>query len=385
MGSDGIDGLFRHSLPVFSSAYGTAPTGMLQIYLATSLLSHYLNGYSLFSAWLLCCVGALNVSIGLIFGRDGKLRRSFKRTRRDEYAEKRAKQKGKGGSIVSCMAKLSKTGIADIGKRMKRQSGQMLKKDHKKNEEETLLPRYNSNTQARAIPTAFDAFKGRSTYGVGVPRSTRSGRAHERQISSSTVLGAPTCNHDEVLRWRARQENNRVEKLTEGIEYASSCARTTSLRTEMRKLSVELDLNIEQLKQEQESTVKLARSPRRKPFKRRTLVLSKMVANVKRRSVNAATAARSHVHAIRSTTRRPTVPLPPMPGAYRREDGSVRRGLPSNDRTTVWSEVESNDGPSINRQFIFPPPRTHKATGPYAKRSHCETQYHLPMTIRGIQ
>jgi len=68
---------FDRYFPVLGSNFGLGPLGIFQGLIATQILSHHVDDYTLVSAFFLFAVGCLNMLLGLIFRESAKPKRSI--------------------------------------------------------------------------------------------------------------------------------------------------------------------------------------------------------------------------------------------------------------------------------------------------------------------
>lgn len=303
---------------------------------------------------MLFFVGLLNVLVGLAFGAGVKLRRSLLRSKRDMLVNAHADVEksfpfGKG---VQKLATKGFHSAASISKRTPSPLGRIGTEE---------ANRLQSNI--RPVRTAMDAFHSRSTYNVS--------NGHGMTSKHAAYI-APSCADDEVLRWRARQENLLAERMAEGGSASGLSRhfrwdsqndiaiprRTPSNDIDSLKARIEEaqagmchDLTSPRTTVPRRSFLNAPPSPRsghakRSGFKRRTLVLSKMVQQVKRGSVSAASAA--------GVGRRPRM---------QRLDG--RKGNKAKLRHPTegpgpWTEVGRTD----DQVHVAPPPASYRPGKP---------------------
>jgi len=99
---------FDRFFPVLGSEFGLGPLGIFQGLIATQILSHYVDDYTLVSAFFLFSIGCLNMFLGLVFRESAKDKRSILSWRAeakgvlpkttDSDGPKRSAWSGKGGS-----------------------------------------------------------------------------------------------------------------------------------------------------------------------------------------------------------------------------------------------------------------------------------------------
>lgn len=68
---------FNRFFPVLGNEFGVGALGLFQMLLGAAILSHYVNAFTLGSAFLLFSVGCVNILVGLIFRESAKSKRSF--------------------------------------------------------------------------------------------------------------------------------------------------------------------------------------------------------------------------------------------------------------------------------------------------------------------
>jgi hypothetical protein len=68
---------FDRFFPVLGSNFGLGPLGIFQGVIATQILSHHVDDFTLVSAFFLFAIGCLNMFLGLIFRESAKQRRSI--------------------------------------------------------------------------------------------------------------------------------------------------------------------------------------------------------------------------------------------------------------------------------------------------------------------
>lgn len=69
--------LFDNYFPVLGSNFGLGPLGIFQGLIATQILSHHVDDFTLVSAFFLFAIGCLNMFLGLIFLESAKEKRSI--------------------------------------------------------------------------------------------------------------------------------------------------------------------------------------------------------------------------------------------------------------------------------------------------------------------
>lgn len=91
-------------LPILGPSHSTAFLGFMQSFISTSLLAHYQEGFPLVAFWLLFWIGIVNMVLGLTFGPRGKRMRSLIRGRRD------VADKARGSRVKLVAALVTKRG-----------------------------------------------------------------------------------------------------------------------------------------------------------------------------------------------------------------------------------------------------------------------------------
>ncbi|CCM05121.1 uncharacterized protein FIBRA_07329 [Fibroporia radiculosa] len=66
---------FEHFFPVLGHAFGLGPLGIFQCLIGATILSHYVDDFTLVAAFFLFSLGCLNMFLGLIFREKAKTRR----------------------------------------------------------------------------------------------------------------------------------------------------------------------------------------------------------------------------------------------------------------------------------------------------------------------
>ncbi|KAF8647461.1 hypothetical protein AX16_006667 [Volvariella volvacea WC 439] len=68
---------FDRFFPVLGSDFGLGPLGIFQCLIATQILSHHVDDFTLVAAFFLFSIGCLNILLGLIFRQSAKSKRSI--------------------------------------------------------------------------------------------------------------------------------------------------------------------------------------------------------------------------------------------------------------------------------------------------------------------
>ncbi|MCO5585020.1 hypothetical protein L7F22_038952 [Adiantum nelumboides] len=309
-----ISSFFQNYIPILAPSFGTMPLGIIQIIISSSLLSHYVQDFTLATPWLLFFVGLLNIAAGIGFGYRGKLRRSLNRNKRDLHALKQQKDLEKAIPLGSALRTLAKTSIddANILKPTTKRSTKSIKSKHSRNSgENASLLHPGATTSIRPVRSAKDAFPNTSAdaaYGAALNAVNQSSNTAIMPIHNEPL----SASDDEVLRWRARQDNLRVEREQEKKENGTQSSFFRDFQYDLQndmaipaKTPPALDAFQSTSKQWQSKVAQAQDDPlqKKQKFKRRTLVLSKVVQQVRRGSLAA-------YQATKSAQMR-------MPGAYR--------------------------------------------------------------------
>lgn len=365
-----ISSFFFHFIPILGPSFSTTPLGIIQVILASSLLSHYVVGFTLATPWLLFFIGLFNIAAGIAFGYQGKLRRSLKRSKRDLHAQKQKEDLEKAIPLSSAIRTLVKTSIDDphVLLPTTRRSTKSVRSKYSRKSDENASLLQDGAPSIRPVRSAQDAFLSNNY------ENAHQQTCHKR---SNTVQNEPlSASDDEVLRWRARQDNLRVEREQEKKENGTQSSFFRDFRYDLQndmaipvKTPSALD-GIEPTSKQWHSQAakeeEIAPAQRKAKFKRRTLVLSKVVQQVRRGSLAA-------YQATKSAQMR-------MPGAYRTNN------LKSKEKPTPWVEVEPSN--RIQDDFLHPPAPTYKP-GRSRKNSldmnkspddDRMTRYHTPIT-----
>jgi len=101
---------FDRYFPVLGSNFGLGPLGIFQGVIATQILSHHVDDFTLVSAFFLFAIGCLNMFLGLIFRESAKERRSILSWRAESKGilpqmtgadgPRRFKSTGSGGALL---------------------------------------------------------------------------------------------------------------------------------------------------------------------------------------------------------------------------------------------------------------------------------------------
>lgn len=296
---------------------------------SASLLSHYQEGFPLGASWLLFFAGLINFLVGIAFRSRLKLRRSLFRSKR-QLSEKRDVEEGGGEAKLTttknALWTLANTSIDRAKKGSK--GGKSKRGGH---EQESLL-----KPQISSIRTPLDAFE-LPTIQSHREEMMKGGRAQAR---TNTSLSATS----EMLRNRARQENWRIERQEEEEMDRGNGGATSVLlvkdyqwdtsreipfpRAETMVFAEPATLTA-QIKRGQagasrDLSVGVPKSPGfRTAFQRRSLVLSKMVQQVKRGSTG-------------SKKKKRLSKIPPLPNRYAKK--LITREAPG-----AWMEVKKSE------------------------------------------
>lgn len=372
-----ISAFFHKFIPILGPSFGTMPLGVIQVMIASSLLSHYVKGYTLATPWLLFFVGLLNTAAGIGFGYRGKLRRSLNRTKRDLHALKQQKDLEKAVPISTAIRTLANTSIDDAHILMptnKRPSKSVKSNHSRRSGEHASLLQGGAATSIRPVRSAKDTFPNTSAdaaYGAALQGDQIT---HQPNTGVIPVQNEPlSASDDEVLRWRARQDNLRVEREQEKKEKngtQSSFFRDFryDLQNDMA-IPVKTPSALEPMEptskqwQSQAAKAQDDQIQRKQKFKRRTLVLSRVVQQVRRGSLAA-------YQATKSAQMR-------MPGAY-------RTNLKPKEKPTPWVEVGPSNKPKDDT--LHPPAPTYIPGRPQminvgkVSEDNRTTRYHTPIT-----
>jgi len=74
---------FDMFFPVLGMGFGLGPLGVFECLIGATILSHYVDDFTLVAAFFLFAIGCLNILLGLIFGVKAKQRRSIRAWRSD--------------------------------------------------------------------------------------------------------------------------------------------------------------------------------------------------------------------------------------------------------------------------------------------------------------
>jgi len=72
-----MSGFFDKWFPILGTNFGTGSTGVIQILLVASILSHHSDVYALLSSFLLFGIAWVNIAVGIAFRQKGKYKRAF--------------------------------------------------------------------------------------------------------------------------------------------------------------------------------------------------------------------------------------------------------------------------------------------------------------------
>jgi hypothetical protein len=303
-----------------------ALTDLVTFQVSASLLSHYQEGFALGASWLLFFVGLFNVVIGIAFRSRLKLRRSLFRSKR-QLSEKRDLEKG--ADVKENLWSLAHT---SLGNKLKRKSNAKVKTVQR--ERESLL----KSPIVKPIRTPLDAF----------PRSMQGGGGGVQSGASLARTTSTLSPASELLRKRARQENWLIEKQQEEVEKEKGIfSSQAGLGRQNSNMSV--DTTAARIKQGQAGAnddLNGAVTPReqgvRAAFQRRSLVLSKMVQQVKRGSMSMAGKKRA----------KRVSKIPPLPNRY------AKQLLIPKDAPSAWIEIEKSQSPPHMPSATYRPERT---------------------------
>ncbi|KAK2465138.1 hypothetical protein APHAL10511_002830 [Amanita phalloides] len=67
---------FERFFPILGDAFGLGPLGLMQCLIGAAVLSHYVDTFTLVSAFLVFSVGCLHILLGFIFGSSARAKRS---------------------------------------------------------------------------------------------------------------------------------------------------------------------------------------------------------------------------------------------------------------------------------------------------------------------
>jgi len=68
---------FNRYFPILGKSFGLGPLGLIQMLIGAAILSHFVNTFTLVSAFFLFSLGCVNVLVGLIFRESAKSKRSI--------------------------------------------------------------------------------------------------------------------------------------------------------------------------------------------------------------------------------------------------------------------------------------------------------------------
>ena len=75
--------VFDKFFPVLGTTFGLGPLGVFECLIGATILSHYVDDFTLVAAFFLFAIGCLNILLGLIFGVKAKRNRSIRAWRSD--------------------------------------------------------------------------------------------------------------------------------------------------------------------------------------------------------------------------------------------------------------------------------------------------------------
>lgn len=300
---------------------------LFPLQMSASQLSHYQEGFPLGAFWLLFFVGLINFLFGIAFRSQMKLRRSLFRSKRERVDEEK-------GIVAEDDHRLTK------GRARKAMSHLTEKKSNTKRKRDSLL----KHSPVQPISTPLDAFK----------KEARSN--HTAQQPSSVSVSNSLVSASEMLRELARQENLRIEKEEHDestllgeyqwdVKRGMPIPKSPSVTYKSPNIGSRSTFQ-DRVKRGQAGMSRDLDSPRAKDaagfkaaFQRRSLVLSKMVQQVKRGSGVSNTAGGK---------KKRTSGIPPVPVSYPKKLIVPLQG------PSEWIEVERN-GPSMQ-----PPSSIHR-------------------------
>ena len=74
---------FDRYFPVLGTGFGLGPLGVFECLIGATILSHYVDDFTLVAAFFLFAIGCLNILLGLVFGVKAKQKRSIRAWRSD--------------------------------------------------------------------------------------------------------------------------------------------------------------------------------------------------------------------------------------------------------------------------------------------------------------
>jgi hypothetical protein len=74
---------FDRFFPVLGTSFGLGPLGVFECLIGATILSHFVDDFTLVAAFFLFSLGCLNILLGLIFGVKARQKRSFRAWRSD--------------------------------------------------------------------------------------------------------------------------------------------------------------------------------------------------------------------------------------------------------------------------------------------------------------
>lgn len=74
---------FDRFFPVLGTGFGLGPLGVFECLIGATILSHFVDDFTLVAAFFLFAIGCLNILLGLIFGVKAKQKRSIRAWRSD--------------------------------------------------------------------------------------------------------------------------------------------------------------------------------------------------------------------------------------------------------------------------------------------------------------
>ncbi|EPQ28503.1 uncharacterized protein PFL1_03806 [Pseudozyma flocculosa PF-1] len=94
------DRVFPIHMPMLGPDWSVAPLGTLQVFVASAVLSHYMDDFPLVVSWLLFCVGLVNLAVGLCFGSRMKGLRSVLAQRRQKARQVPDAEAGSAAALL---------------------------------------------------------------------------------------------------------------------------------------------------------------------------------------------------------------------------------------------------------------------------------------------
>ena len=75
--------VFDRFFPVLGTGFGLGPLGVFECLIGATILSHFVDDFTLVAAFFLFAIGCLNILLGLVFGPKAKQKRSIRAWRSD--------------------------------------------------------------------------------------------------------------------------------------------------------------------------------------------------------------------------------------------------------------------------------------------------------------